>query len=411
VPYLRDLGAPISLEIEMGQAPQRGQQGLLRLRASGTDLSEEAILELSARTSFWPVPKEFSIRIAPGETHEFPGLEFLSRIAGSHEIRFLVTLKSVRNVPFGRWTVSQVLTIEDTQKSAAAPLNSNGGDIFVFGGLGTPNPLLGLQGLPRLPGIGTTWQALVLRPDRTFQDWLARTCPEPVSGCPSVPPAEQPWTHGATAHARIELRDQQTGRTRVVAVVCGQVASLGRGGNSGVAWWLQPEPYTEQQHRRLSREHTIITLRDGRAWVADQGTNGTWLNSQPLKRGKAELLASGDQLDLAGVVKLSIALVANQGRVHVVWVERSDGLAGRLSYMLTNGLAPVLVADDIAGPPALWLAWRRGRSHGLELAIFPTDGSAWLTVEPGQERPINPWYRLRWQLLATPQEQDLYLPR
>jgi len=52
----------------------------------------------------------------------------------------------------------------------------------------------------------------------------------------------------------------------------------------------------------ISRAHCRIELRDG-VWLRDLGsTNGTWLNGRPVPAGEPVRLASGDRIELVGVV-------------------------------------------------------------------------------------------------------------
>lgn len=111
------------------------------------------------------------------------------------------------------------------------------------------------------------------------------------------------------------------------------------------------------------------------------------------------------------MVPLQIALVADEGRVHAIWLERGDALAGRLSYLLTDGRSAIPVLEGASRTPPLWLSWQRGDSRAWELSALAADGGVWLALEPDQERPVGPRYRLRWRPLASPGEQDLYFPR
>jgi hypothetical protein len=207
----------------------------------------------------------------------------------------------------------------------------------------------------------------------------------------------------------IHLRDEASRRQWAVAAVCGTAASLGRGGDAGVDWWLQPAPYDATQHRRLSRLHTLLQLRDGRAWATDRSTNGTLLNDQPLAKDQPEQLAQGDQLNPARVVPFRVTLQAVQGRVCAVWLERRDSLAAQLSYVLTDGQTPVrlsLASEDLT---PLWVAWTASPAALPVLAILYGDQGSWTFVESDREQPFAGRFRVRWQALAQAQPQEYAL--
>ena len=53
----------------------------------------------------------------------------------------------------------------------------------------------------------------------------------------------------------------------------------------------------------ISREHCLLSLRDGGVWVRDLGsTNGTWVNGRALPPRQDVPLVSGDRIELPGVI-------------------------------------------------------------------------------------------------------------
>jgi hypothetical protein len=196
-------------------------------------------------------------------------------------------------------------------------------------------------------------------------------------------------------------------------LACGSSAVLGRGGDPAVAWWLAPAPYDVEQHKRLSRRHAVLSLDAGRAWLTDQSSSGTWL-TQPgararsrVAKGEPELLAAGDEIEPAGVAPLRVGLAADGRCVHGLWLERSDALAGKLSYLLAGGTAPVPLRLTEREPPVAWLAWLPGDT-GPELAIHPAGGAGWARPQPGVEETLRS-ARLLWRPLEAPLEQQCYL--
>lgn len=142
--------APIGVDIETGQPPRRGRQSLLRLRATNQGLPEEATVEIVAESGLWAAPVALTTRLAPGETHEFSGVRFVPRVAGSDEVRIMITLKNSSNLPIGRWSASQVVNIEDVPTDQGGSIRASG-DVIIVGG--APSPLGGTESLPGLPAM------------------------------------------------------------------------------------------------------------------------------------------------------------------------------------------------------------------------------------------------------------------
>ena len=126
-----------------------------------------------------------------------------------------------------------------------------------------------------------------------------------------------------------------------------------------MGWWLQPVPYDAHQHGRLSRRHATMDLHDGRAWITDWSTNGTWVNGERLPKSEISLLADGDHIEPANVVPFKAGLFAQQDTVHAVWLHRTDTLASQLCYLLTDCQVPVPILLSGQCAPSLWLAWQR----------------------------------------------------
>lgn len=392
--------APVLIEMLAGGPHRCGQKSMVRLRARGRSVSKDAQLEMRAVSELFDTPVQQRIALGPGQTHELTALKFVPRVAGSDEIQLALTLTTGAGLPLGRWSAQIVVPIEESPADAASRIQA-GGDVFVFGS--GPNPFTAdqLAGLTGLPGPAATWQALTLQPDWTFNRRVTGTCPAFPSDTPRLPAEGQAWPAAMPLYAVIHLTEAGTATSRAIAVAIGTAAGLGRGGDPGVAWWLKPEPYDARQHGRLSRQHTRIELREGRAWAVDVSTNGTLLNGTALTRGQAELLADGDRLEPAQVVPLRVRLFADGKTVHAIALERGDALGSRLSYLLTDGSRAVPLG------PKKWAAWRRGPNAAPLLAL--TTGSVWNTLAANQPGSLTGRDQLTWHLHAVPAEQERYL--
>jgi hypothetical protein len=397
--------APVVLEVESSQKFRRGQQCLLRLRARAEGLNTDAVVELSAASGLLASPTMAHTRLGPGETCEIAAMRFIPRVAGSDHVRITMTLKTVANVPIGRWTGSWVVNIEDVEKERPS-INSAGGDVFIMGGAPTSSMIPGLD-VPL--GMGMEgWQVVLLQPDLTFKQRLSNFCPQSDLLPPLVDPGPG-WPVGARAQGAVQLRDEHTGLVQTVAAVCGSSASLGRGGDSAVNWWLQPSPYDARQHGRLSRRHVSLEFRDGCAWVTDWSVNGTWLNGERITKSQPHLLAQDDRLEPAEVVPFRVKLRTYENRVYAVWLHRNDALGDRLCYLMTDGQVPVPMAILGQEAPVLWLAWRRTPTLGPEILACAAEGGPWSAIGHSQERTVSERFRLRWSLLPSPVEQAAYL--
>jgi hypothetical protein len=397
--------APVVLEVESSQKYRRGQQGVLRLRARAQSLDADAVVEVSAISGVAASPMVGHTRLGPMETCELGAMRFIPRVAGNDHVGITITLRTVANLPIGRWTGSWMINIEDVEKERPS-INSAGGDVFIMGGA-APNPIIPGLDVPLGPGM-EGWQVVPLQPDLAFNRRLSNICPRSELFPPLLDPGPG-WPIGARAQGAIHIRDEYTGLVQTVAVVCGTSVSLGRGGDPAVAWWLQPSPYDAHQHGRLSRRHMSLDLRDGRAWVTDWSTNGIGLNGERLTKSQPHLLAQDDRLELAQVIPFRVTLLAHENGVYGVWLRRDDALGDRLCYLTSNGQVPVPLMISGQTAPALWFAWRRTPGLGPELLVCLAEGGPWSAIGESQERVFANRLRIHWLLLPNPVEQTVYL--
>ena len=397
------LPAPVGVDVGLSKKYKRQQQGLVHLRLRGERLTSDSLVEIRAESASFSSPLTQSVCLELGGTHELDALRLVPRLAGAEQIRFAVTVKSLTKTPLGRWSGSVVALVDDEEKKKVEA----GRDVIIVGGA---VPGGELPDFDNPPGVADSpWQPLTLAPDRNYNRRLLNACPEAADRMSPVLDSSFAWPTGATAQGAVYIRDRQTGAARAVGVVCGTSASLGRGGDPAVAWWLQPSPYDAHQHGRLSRQHALLALHDNRAWITDWSTNGTWLNGERLSRSENSLVADGDRLEPARIVPMTIKLLASGGKVHAVWLERSDAMGEQLQYLLTDCQMPIAVLLPGRSAPSLWLAWRRTKPDGAEALVCGGDDSTFQTIGDQKVHVIASRYCVRWQPFSVPLEQPDYL--
>ena len=405
-------GARLALETSAVDQHRRDHKSLVHVRVRAVGLAEEAVVELLAEADFFDPPVEQRTPFGPDQVHEYAALKFIPKFAGHDEIRFTITLKSALGAPLGKWSAVLVLAVQDVVAPASGRIEA-GGDVYIFGS-DSPGTTATLDTAVS-PLEHVRWKPLELKPDRAFNYRAARACPVRPTDCPAIP-EKALWPAATPFHAAVHLlRDSHPTPVRTVAVVVGSSASLGRGNAPGepgadrVTWRLRPAPYDDRQHGRLSRHHLSLELRNGRASATDVSTNGTWLNGRRLARGELTLVADGDRLEPAQVVGLPVRLIGDGQVVRAINLERSDALAGRLGYLLTDGRLAIPMTLSADNQSLLWLAWVRGRSSEPLMAVWQPGQSKWAVLGEGQSQAIDARWHLAWQRFAVPVEEEQYL--
>jgi hypothetical protein len=332
-------------------------------------------------------PIRLSMILGPKEKEELPVAGFVPTVSGAEEFRIAITATE-NNIPLGRWNGSWIVNIEDPEK----PQPTAGGDAPGDPALAPPD----------------SWQPLALRADRAFRRRLHHTCPQARFAPPPAPvraPLARP--DDATVAAVMHLNGPR--QRQSLLLFKGTSVLIGRGGKSGIQWWIKPQPFDAYQHGRVSSSHCSIKLHNDRAWLTDMSTNGTWLNGQRMAKATPELLASDDLFSPAGVVPLRVELSAVDNKVTTVMLRREDGLAGRLSYALSDGTAPIPLAslsDAPGGEPLLWI-WSGSEMDDF-LVFLPNTNLGWRPVQPGRPLTLGR-FQITCQVLDTARDQDALL--
>jgi len=380
---------PVTLERDAGKSFRRGSQGLLKLRVRAHGLVAPARVRIRCDGRLFPATV-LQAAIEPGETCEFRGEPFTPAVAGTEEIDFTVTLMDAAALPLARWRGRCCLEIAETEAGMQA-----GNDIIIMGG---PMPT------PAVLDTAHRWEPIELHKDRALsQQRLARQCPAAEIATPRPEALGALWPAARPLLMLLTLQRTGTAEPHAVAIACGTIAGLGRGGLPQVNLLVEPVPFDAYQANRLSRRHAVVLLTSQRAWLRDDSTNGVWLNGDRIHHAQLELLADGDEVQLAQVVSLRVGLVSDGRRVSGAVLYRGDGLDGRLSYCLTDNTAPVLLRDNVEGGPLGWLAIGCGPGDEPVLLFAPNAGA--LNVVPADNPRICEGIRVNWQRLSAPLAQ------
>jgi hypothetical protein len=120
----------------------------------------------------------------------------------------------------------------------------------------------------------------------------------------------------------------------------------------------------------MSGTHCLLRVHDGKAWVQDVSTNGSWLNGTRLVKGRWHVLVPGDLLSLRKVASFKVHLQAQAKGVTALC----------LSQQTVTGLARNYI---LAFP---WLFWPAGGIAAWPQRSVPNQG-LWLSFDPDNQEP------------------------
>jgi hypothetical protein len=215
-----------------------------------------------------------------------------------------------------------------------------GGDVVIMGG----RDLSSLSFSTPAMFNETVWQPIPLKTDRRFAERMAESLPRLIAPEISNKISAKLFRGTPRLAIRCDIRIGDSTQVRTWPILIHSSANVGRGGDESVDWWIEPVPGSSQALSRLSRTHFSFQIRDGRAWLTDRSTNGTWLNGVRISKGECILLANNDVIEPAQVCRFRVFLAGNESTVHSILLVREDGLEGRLSYVLVNGAQPIPLA-------------------------------------------------------------------
>lgn len=392
--------APVRLEFNLSAKLRIGQKGLLRLRITSDVSSNRMRLCTRCDSEVLESPVEFQRLIEPGEAIELDPIRFVPRNAGADIIQITIEASNRQNVPLGRYEALRSIEVEDPSSPDSQNRIEAGGDVIIMGNAGGQLGFPGLTHEPFEHSAAESWRTLPLRVDTQFARRLARIRPH------QMPPQFPAIPGGASAGGQVldsAVRfEYASGETLGLLVTTARACGIGRGGIPVVRWLIHAPDGNAQQEARLSRCHAVFQLDKNLAWVEDRSTNGVWLNDKRIARGKAEILADGDELNFADVVSFAVRLGGNQAGVRSIWLTRSDITGQLLAYAMVDPREPMLVPDGLLGSPdATWMAWRRGNAEDLEMQV--SDGSAdWTAITEGARTRLAAGMTVEWQSRQIP---------
>ena len=206
-----------------------------------------------------------------------------------------------------------------------------------------------------------------------------------------VPRNAVPWPAGVAVsgpvYGQVDVVGSASTVTTLVSV--GTTAAFGRGGMGDVCWWVRPAPFDDAAWKRLSRGHVRLSLADGQLWATDVSTAGTTLDGEPLPPNRRTVVHDGSVLDLAGVVRLRVALVGDGRRVTGAVFGRQDALSNRLAYALVDSSTPAPLLVPAGSPPRWACGWSSAAVTELDATGLPATAAT-----------------ARWQPCDAPRDQN-----
>jgi RNA polymerase subunit RPABC4/transcription elongation factor Spt4 len=371
-------------------------QGIVQMRLSAAPgLRQPVVVRVAIEVTWqrgvrqWP-PQ----RLAPGGRCDLPPLRLVPTRAGSEAA--LVRLE----------LVADGVVIE--RSSGTARLDVDGGDAGKSAApVGSPQ---WYKAMNDAIGGGSggrrgDWQDVELTPEVLASDVVPRNAPAWPAGIPRSM---------AAGHVQVDLARAGGGQaapaTTLVAV--GQAAAFGRGGMPDVCWWVRPAPFDPDQWNRLSRAHLRLHLSGGRLWATDVSSAGSACDGEPLVRDVPVPVPHGATLDLAGVVRLRVALLGDGRRVGGAVLHRLDALGQRLAYALCDPATPVPLLVPPGGAPL----WACGPWADV---TDPAGGDLHVAAQAGTDATrVGPWeataavarrYAVRCHRLDNPRDQNQIL--
>lgn len=412
------VASPIAALFDASKKFEANSESPLKFKLIGASLPAPVKLRATVSSSLLATARVSTLELDPGEHEDLEPVHVRPTRAaqGAHAAIDLMAYDA-QDVPLGRWRGRVEFDVSKDPTEGRREINTGGGDYIVMGGQASSLPSeRELMGMLAPASAAGGWQSVELKPDKPFMRRLSQTCPvDPTlvfsrAGEQQFRPA--PFT-GAPMLARVRLSIAGR-RPFIVAVACGSSVAIGRGGKPGVHWALRPEPRSEPQTKRLSGQHARLLLKSQRAWIVDSSTNGVWVQGQKLTHGSQELLAAGDELDLARdieqrsphVVRFHAGIQAGPQGVGAVLLTRDDDLRDALAYLLMDNSGPARITIDNA---ELHLGWMRGDDGGLQLIARAPSMSGWAPVPRSQECRLAADASLFWEPASEQAEQEWYL--
>lgn len=319
-----------------------GHKGLISLRLTAAAAGR---FELTVSSDLMPEEQMSEGSCLPITPQDAGSVRFVPEIAGSEEVRVNLALLSETGLPVSRWTGNFVINVEPAEGNSIQA----GGDVIVMGG--------GAPGIMNAAAAADAqWHEIDLAIDADFAARAERICPTEVADFPALPDRDDSFS--GVSGALYFGDDDFT----CYGVTVGDAVTVGRGGRDDVDWWLNPVSEAENLAGRISRKHLKLEFRNGRAWVASLGSNGSSLNGQTLLPSKATLLADGDELNLAGALTLVVRLHSDGSQVVGVELNRTDRLAQSIRMLLVRAGQPVRLGQASNG---FWAAWSKKKSVQL----------------------------------------------
>ncbi len=205
-------------------------------------------------------------------------------------------------------------------------------------------------------------------------------------------------------HAVFEVMGQDDSEARSFTVYFADKVSVGRHSRNDLVLYWYPLPDPPDQHNiewrnwrgsgechptlNISGTHLEFEWFGGTLHLRDRSSKGTFVNREPVRKGKLVSLREGALISAANVVTLSYSLLEDENDKPIGWrLRRMNNAQGREEYMFIESGAEISLGassmDAIAfSAPGLKPTHLRIRREGEKLILMPGKHACQLNGEP-----------------------------
>lgn len=390
---------PVQVWIQVPYRGRKHHRGVINVQATTTGYAE-LIVHFESRGKHTPEVQCHTHRIRPGTRKDLGCLDFHSDASGLLTFNLSLWVTNVEGNPIGRWVGQAHVSVAEGNEEPIRALDDFDRVTLetVFGEETTRGPRI------ITASSIAEWHSVHLQRDDPSHS-RNRTADDGVSAVPWSEFGWEPPSEPCYGLGRINISTPRMVHPMIVLCRIGSHATMGKGGNVEVDWTIDPHPLDSEKLARLSRHHATLDLAQHNPWITDCSVNGLSIDSGRIAKNSRFALAHGASLALAPAnpphfrspaVDLSVCLHRSHDAITAVGLERTDALQHRVCYLLSSNTALVSPIPALRGvaPEGLWLGWRLGPDHQLELACHASNAKT--SIPSGQTAKLGV-VQIRWE--------------